>query len=59
MLNIRFSRKLSNIHLSLSIFRDLSWQSEILNGKRKLSLSMIRKLYEVMGIPAPSLIGEY
>lgn len=36
-----------------------SRQSEILSGKRKLSLSMIRKLHEVLGIPAGSLIGEY
>lgn len=36
-----------------------SRQSEILSGKRKLSLSMIRKLHEVLGIPAVSLIGEY
>ncbi|MDB5120538.1 MAG: transcriptional regulator, family [Sphingobacteriales bacterium] len=36
-----------------------SRQSEILSGKRKLSLSMIRKLHEVLGIPAISLIGEY
>ncbi len=36
-----------------------SRQSEILSGKRKLSLSMIRKLHEVLGIPAESLIGEY
>ncbi|HEY0668202.1 MAG TPA: transcriptional regulator [Sphingobacteriaceae bacterium] len=36
-----------------------SRQSEILSGKRKLSLSMIRKLHEVLGIPAVVLIGEY
>lgn len=36
-----------------------SRQSEILSGKRKLSLSMIRKLHDVLGIPAVSLIGEY
>lgn len=36
-----------------------SRQSEILSGKRKLSLSMIRKLHEVLGIPAESLIMEY
>jgi HTH-type transcriptional regulator/antitoxin HigA len=36
-----------------------SRQSEILSGKRKLSLSMIRKLHEVLGIPAGVLIGEY
>ena len=36
-----------------------SRQSEILSGKRKLSLSMIRKLHDILGIPAISLIGEY
>jgi len=30
-------------------------QSEILSGKRKLSLEMIRKLHAVPGIPAESL----
>lgn len=36
-----------------------SRQSEILSGKRKLSLSMIRKLHETLKIPAESLIGAY
>lgn len=36
-----------------------SRQSEILSGKRKLSLSMIRKLHEVLNIPAASLIKAY
>lgn len=36
-----------------------SRQSEILSGKRKLSLSMIRKLHESLNIPAKSLIGAY
>lgn len=36
-----------------------SRQSEIMSGKRKLSLSMIRKLHEVLGIPAESLIKAY
>lgn len=34
-------------------------QSEILNGKRKLSLEMIRKLNTTLGIPAASLIAAY
>ena len=34
-------------------------QSEILSGKRKLSLEMIRKLHSVLGIPAESLISAY
>jgi len=33
--------------------------SEILSGKRKLSLSMIRKLNKVLDIPAEVLIKEY
>lgn len=34
-------------------------QSEILSGKRKLSLDMIRKFHSVLGIPADSLITAY
>lgn len=30
---------------------------EVLNGKRKLTLNMIRKLHENLGIPVESLIG--
>ncbi len=33
--------------------------SDILNGKRKLSISMIRKLHEKLNIPASTLIAEY
>ncbi len=33
--------------------------SEILNRKRKLSLEMIRRLHEVLGIPTDVLIREY
>ena len=36
-----------------------SRQSEILSGKRKLSLDMIRKLHAVLHIPAESLIAAY
>ncbi|MBW7871424.1 MAG: transcriptional regulator [Flavobacteriia bacterium] len=36
-----------------------SRKSEILSGKRKLSLSMIRKLNEKLKIPAEILIQEY
>jgi HTH-type transcriptional regulator/antitoxin HigA len=32
---------------------------DILSGKRKLSLSMIRKLHEVLKIPAETLIATY
>lgn len=34
-------------------------QSEILSGKRKLSLEMIRRLHSMLGIPAESLIAAY
>lgn len=33
--------------------------SEILNRKRKLTLYMIRKLHEVLGIPTEVLVKEY
>ncbi|WP_134089812.1 type II toxin-antitoxin system HigA family antitoxin [Olivibacter sp. XZL3] len=36
-----------------------SRKSEILSGKRKLSLTMIRKLHEVLHIPAEVLIQAY
>ena len=36
-----------------------SRKSEILSGKRKLSLSMIRKLHAILHIPAEVLIQEY
>jgi HTH-type transcriptional regulator/antitoxin HigA len=34
-------------------------QSEVLSGKRKLSLEMIRRLHSILGIPAESLIAAY
>ena len=33
--------------------------SEILNRKRKLTLDMIRKLHEVLGIPTEVLVKQY
>jgi HTH-type transcriptional regulator/antitoxin HigA len=36
-----------------------SRKSEILSGRRKLSLSMIRKLHEKLKIPAEVLIQDY
>ena len=33
--------------------------SDILSGKRKLSLNMIRKLHEKLNIPAEVLISDY
>jgi HTH-type transcriptional regulator/antitoxin HigA len=41
------------------ILGNRSRKSEILSGKRKLSLSMIRKLNEVLHIPAEVLIQSY
>ncbi len=42
-----------------SILGSKSRASEILNRKRKLSLSMIRTLHEKLNIPASSLITDY
>lgn len=36
-----------------------SRKSDILKGKRKLSIHMIRKLHEKLNIPAETLIAEY
>ena len=36
-----------------------SRKSEILSGKRKLSLAMIRRLNDVLNIPAEALIQAY
>ena len=36
-----------------------SRKSEILSGKRKLSLNMIRELHEKLNIPAETLIAAY
>jgi len=36
-----------------------SRKSEVLSGKRKLSLAMIRKLYKKLNIPAEVLVREY
>lgn len=42
-----------------AILGNRSRKSEILSGKRKLSLAMIRKLNEVLNIPAEVLIQAY
>lgn len=42
-----------------SILGSRSRVSEILSGKRRLSLKMIRKLHEQLGISADTLIREY
>jgi len=49
---------LSENELSI-ILGNRSRKSEILSGKRKLSLSMIRKLTEILKIPAQVLIQAY
>jgi len=43
----------------VSIIGSKSRTSEILNRKRKLSLSMIRALHDKLNIPASSLISDY
>ena len=42
----------------IEFFGSASKTSEVLNGKRPLSISMIRKLYNGLGIPADILIQE-
>ena len=49
---------MSEVELS-EILGNRSRKSEILSGKRKLSLTMIRKLNEVLHIPAQVLIQAY
>ncbi|GAA3978450.1 helix-turn-helix domain-containing protein [Mucilaginibacter dorajii] len=49
---------LSESELS-NILGNRSRKSEILSGKRKLSLSMIRKLTQILNIPAEVLIQAY
>jgi HTH-type transcriptional regulator / antitoxin HigA len=50
--------EMSEAELS-SILGHRSRKSEILSGKRKLSLSMIRKLHDLLNIPAEILIKAY
>jgi HTH-type transcriptional regulator/antitoxin HigA len=51
-------KEMSESQLS-EILGNRSRKSEILSGKRKLSLAMIRKLNEVLDIPAEVLIQAY
>lgn len=57
---IKFRLEQLNLGTSdlVSILGSKSRASEILNRKRKLSLSMIRMLHRKLNIPASSLIGE-
>jgi len=58
---IKFRMEQLNLDRSdlISIIGSKSRTSEILSGKRKLSLSMIRALHNKLNIPATSLISEY
>ncbi|WP_295716041.1 transcriptional regulator [Mucilaginibacter sp.] len=58
---IRFRMEQMNLSESelSNILGNRSRKSEILSGKRKLSLSMIRKLTELLNIPAEVLIQVY
>ena len=41
------------------IFGSKGKVSEVLNGKRELSLTMVRKLFRELGIPAEVLLQEH
>jgi HTH-type transcriptional regulator / antitoxin HigA len=58
---IKFRLEQMNLEPSalISILGSKSRASEILNRKRKLSLSMIRMLHNKLNIPASSLISDY
>lgn len=58
---IKFRLEQLNMNNSdlVKIIGSKSRTSEILNRKRKLSLSMIRSLNKKLNIPASSLISEY
>jgi|ERR1017187_864219 HTH-type transcriptional regulator/antitoxin HigA len=58
---IKFRLEQLNMELSalVEILGSKSRASEILNRKRKLSLSMIRILHNKLNIPASSLISDY
>jgi len=58
---IRFRMEQQDINVAGlgEIIGHKSRASEILNGKRKLSISMIRKLSSALHIPADTLIKEY
>lgn len=58
---IKFRLEQLNLDTSelAKIFGSKSRASEILNRKRKLSISMIRTLHNKLNIPASSLIADY
>jgi HTH-type transcriptional regulator/antitoxin HigA len=57
---IRFRMQQANLKQKdlIPIFGSKSKVSEVLNGKRELSLSMIRKLASELGIPTEVLLQE-
>jgi HTH-type transcriptional regulator / antitoxin HigA len=57
---IRFRMEQANLKQKdlIPIFGSKSKVSEVLNGKRELSLTMIRKLTRELGIPAEVLLQE-
>lgn len=58
---IRFRMEQANLKQKdlIPIFGSKSKVSEVLNGKRELSLTMIRKLTRELGIPAEVLLQEH
>ncbi len=58
---IKFRLEQLNLEPSalISILESRSRASEVLNRKRKLSISMIRTLHSKLKMPASSLIAEY
>ncbi|CAA9512035.1 MAG: HTH_3 family transcriptional regulator protein [uncultured Segetibacter sp.] len=58
-IKFRFERGEVNEKELNKILGGQSRKSEILSGKRKLSLNMIRALYKTLNIPAESLISVY
>ena len=54
--------RMDQMHLSrkelVPFLGSMSKVSEVLAGKRKLSIAMIRKLHDGLGIPLESLIGK-
>jgi len=58
---IKFKMAMNNMRSKdlAAIVGGKSKASEILNRKRKLTLSMIRKINTLLGIPAEALISDY
>jgi HTH-type transcriptional regulator/antitoxin HigA len=58
---ILFEMEMRNLKRAdmVSYFGDASATSQVLNRKRRLTLDMIRRLHEGLGIPLSSLFSEY